>query len=78
MELASMTSSRKPAIIDRLMNEVAIYGGLPLRRCDIYRLATEHLGSQAGPPFGADFFAFSPEAVEMEPWPLEEARRIMA
>jgi hypothetical protein len=65
-------------ILDRMMNEVAVYGGLPLRRCDILRLATEHLGKDAGEPFGAQYFAFHPPAVELEPWPLEEARRIMA
>jgi hypothetical protein len=48
--------------IDRIMNEVALYGGLPLRRGDILKLAKEHLGP----------------AVETEPWPYDEARKVMS
>lgn len=72
-----MGRQRHETVVTRLMNEVIIYGGLPMRRADVYTLCTEHLGEHAGPPFGADFFAFYPPAVELEPWPLEEARRIM-
>jgi hypothetical protein len=65
-------------ILSRLLAEVAIYGGLPMRRGDIYTLAAEHMGERAGGRFGADYFAFHPPAVDAEPWPLEEARREMA
>lgn len=71
-------TSGRHTLVTRLMNEVAIYGGLPLRRYDILTLATEDLGSQANTKFGAQWFAFHGPAVEMEPWPLEEARRILA
>lgn len=69
----------KPTLATRLMNEVIIYGGLPMRRCDVYTLAAEHLGSHARDRFGADWFAFGPYAkvVDMEPWTLAEAREIM-
>ena len=73
--------SRTPArqtLVTRLMNEVVIYGGLPPRRCDILTLATEDLGSQAGTKFGAQWFAFHGPAVNFEPWPLEQAREILA
>jgi len=65
-------------VLDRIMNEVALYGGLPLRRGDILRLAEEHLGAGAREPFGAQYFALHGPAVDIEPWPYEEARRIMA
>jgi hypothetical protein len=64
-------------LAQRISEEVTIYGGLPMRRRDVYILASEHLGSDAGPPFGADWFAFGGATVDAEPWPLEEARRIM-
>lgn len=63
-------------MIDRLMEEVALYGGLPLRRGDILRLAQEHMPG-VGEPFGPAYFAFHGPAVDFEPWPLEEARRVM-
>lgn len=68
---------RRPDALRRIMEEVVIYGGLPMRRCDVYALACEHLGDQAGRPFGADWFAFGPEPVELEPYSLADARRIM-
>ena len=68
---------RRPKLIDRLMNEVAIYGGLPMRRGDIVTLATEHMGERAREPFGAQYFALHGAAVDAEPWPLEDARRVM-
>jgi hypothetical protein len=60
-----------------LMNEVILYGGLPMRRADVFALATEHMGDRAGRRFGADYFAFRPTAVDAEPWPLDEARELM-
>ena len=66
-------------LVDRMMNEVKLYGGVPMRRCDIYTLATEHLGKHARDRFGADYFAFSGDAVEgVAPLPLDVARRIHA
>ena len=69
---------KKRRFMDELMNEVALYGGLPMRRADIYTLAAEHLGQHASGRFGADYFAFRPPAVDMEPWPLDEARELCA
>jgi hypothetical protein len=69
-------STKRTTLVDRIMNEVALYGGLPMRRCDIYTLATEHLGEHAGAPFGADWFAFHPVTVNVEPLSLGMARRI--
>lgn len=68
--------SRRETLCDRIMNEVTIYGGLPLRRADVYTLASEHQGGYHG-KFGADYFAFAFEAVDMEPWPIDHAREIM-
>ena len=64
--------------VTRLLNEVIIYGGLPLRRGDVFTLATEHLGADAGKRFGADWFAFHPPAVDMEPVSLEFFRSLDA
>lgn len=69
--------SKRITIIDRLMNEVTLYGGLPMRRCDVLRLATEHMGEHAKEPFGAQYFAMHGQTVEMEPWDLDEARQVM-
>lgn len=71
----------RTTLVDRMMNELTIYGGLVMRRCDVLRLAKEHLGEHAKEPFGAQYFAFHPPALEdqtLEPWPLEEARKIMS
>lgn len=64
-------------LVSKMMNEVAIYGGLPMRRADIITLATEHMGEHAREPFGAQYFALHGPAVDLEPWPLDEAREIM-
>ena len=69
---------KRPTLADRLLSEVTIYGGLPMRRADIVVLAAEHLGDDAGEPFGAYYFALHGPAVDAEPWPLDEARKIMA
>lgn len=63
-------------VLERIFNEVKIYGGLPMRRGDIAVLAREHMGPEAREPFGPQYFAFHGPAVDMEPWPLDEARRI--
>lgn len=67
---------RRQTLADKIMNEVTIYGGLPMRRADVYTLAREHQGEYRG-RFGADYLAFARDAVDMEPWPLDEAREIM-
>ncbi len=64
-------------LVDRLLNEVANYGGLALRRGDIHTLATEHLGAHAGEPFGAWYFALHGPALDGEPFDLETARDMM-
>lgn len=64
---------------DQLLNEVALYGGFPLRRCDILTVAAEDIGkANAGRTFGADWFAFHPPAVNMDPWPIDEYRAEIA
>lgn len=69
--------SRK-SLVSHLMNEVTNYGGLPMRRCDVLRLATEHMGEHARPPFGAEYFAFAGPTVNANPWTLEAAREVMS
>lgn len=64
-------------MVTQIMNEVTLYGGLPMRRCDILILAWEHMGEGAREPFGAQYFALHGPAVAMEPWPLAEARKVM-
>lgn len=67
----------KQNLVSALMSEVAIYGGLPMRRSDILILATEHLGEYAGAKFGAQWFALHGPAVEMDPWQIDQAREVM-
>ena len=69
---------RGRSLAQQLFDEVTIYGGLPMRRADVMVLATEHMGASAGPPFGADWLAFGCPAVDLPPWSLEEARKVMA
>lgn len=64
-------------LIDRIMNEVTMYGGLPMRRGDVIVLATEHLGEHAGEPFGAQYFALRGDVVDADPWSLEAAREVL-
>jgi len=60
--------------VDQLMNETIMYGGLPLRRCDVYRDCLRQTGSK----WAADMAAFSPshEAVDLEPLTLDEFTNI--
>ena len=63
----------------RVMNEVICFGGIPLRRCDAYSIACEsdpewRAGDPASGMFGPDYQAFAPEAINAEPYTLEEAR----
>lgn len=67
---------RKPSFIDNLMSETVLYGGLPMRRCDVLRVATEDMGERAPKLYGPDYFAFFPPAVEAEPLTIEQFRAI--
>jgi hypothetical protein len=48
-----------------------------MRRCDVLRLAKEHMGERAKEPFGAQYFALHGPAIGAEPWLLDEARKVM-
>jgi hypothetical protein len=55
--------------MDELMNEVIRYGGLPVRRYDVYRDALARTGNDQA----AQRFAFLPRAIEgVEPISREE------
>jgi hypothetical protein len=60
--------------MDKLANETILYGGLPLRRCDVYRDALERTGSWRA----ADMFAFglNKHAIDTPPMDYEEFKRI--
>jgi hypothetical protein len=49
----------KARLIDRVMEEVILYGGMPLRRRDVYRDALACTGSAKA----ADYFAFRQQEV---------------
>lgn len=66
----------RETLCDKIMNEVTIYGGLPMRRADVYILAREHQGDYRG-RFGTDYIAFVHKTVDVEPWPIDQAREIM-
>lgn len=67
----------RSTIIDNLMSEVIYYGGLPMRRADVYQAALEATGSHKA----ADMFAFSPNHKEApagtEPLSEYDIRRII-
>lgn len=67
---------RKLTCNDILMNEVISYGGIPMRRCDVYQHGLKN-GRGIG-YFGADYSAFAPAAIDEEPWTLEEFERLEA
>lgn len=46
----------KRTVVDDMMSEVILYGGLPVRRYDVYRDVLARTGSK----WAADMFAFSP------------------
>jgi len=66
----------KETMASRMMNETILYGGLPLRRCDVHRDVLARTGSA----WAADMAAFSPrhEAVDYEPLSLAEFQGIFA
>lgn len=64
--------STRPKLMERVMDEVVYYGGIPLRRRDVFRHATEKCGLKAS-RFGADFAAMTPKALtDVEPYTFEE------
>lgn len=73
---------RRPTVVDKVMNEVTLYGGIAMRRADAYTLASEHMGESAGGRFGADWFAFGGPRFEVpegrRACTLEEAREILS
>ena len=64
----------RSTIVADLMNETILYGGLPLRRCDVYKDALDRTGSR----WAADMFAFAPhhKAVDVKPLDYDEFQAI--
>lgn len=65
----------RATVADKLMNEVIVMGGLPLRRMDAHALLRE-----AGHDNGTcGMFAFGPNAraVDVEPMSIDEARPLV-
>lgn len=70
---------KRQTLTDKIMNEVIIFGGIPLRRCDAFTIAQENQPDwNPGDKFGCDYQAFAPKAVDMEPYTLEEYRALEA
>lgn len=46
---------------DAVLNQVILYGGLPVRRCDVYRDALRRTGDKRA----ADMFAFGPQVTPL-------------
>ena len=61
---------RRRTLIDELMAEVILYGGLPVRRADAYEDALMRTGSHKL----ADAYAFGPraKAIDAEPLTVEQ------
>jgi len=57
-----------------LMQETITFGGLPMRRCDVYQYVSKQIGPEA-----ADFFAFGPTTKPTDhiPLSLEEFEAIV-
>lgn len=55
------------------LDEVCRYGGVLMRRADVYALCLEHTGNKRC----ADFFAFGGARADGEPTSLDEARRLL-
>lgn len=55
-------------VLDEIMHEVILYGGLPVRRGDVYVDALARTGST----WAADRFAFLPPAIDAEPLTKEQ------
>lgn len=67
-----MTRTKQPTILDRIMNEVILLGGLPVTRATAYRI----MKADGHDERTADYFSFSfktrtaPEGTE--PWTFEQ------
>lgn len=76
--MGTKPAKAKERITDKLMNEVIIYGGLPVRRKDVYRDALRRTGSTKA----ADMFAFGqqtkPAPEGWEPLSYDELQKIDA
>lgn len=57
---------------DRFVNEVIVYGGVPMRRCDVYAVCLEDTQDKRC----ADYFAFgsAQKAIDAEPVSIAEFR----
>ncbi|KKK60463.1 hypothetical protein LCGC14_3024090 [marine sediment metagenome] len=62
--------------MDAYLNEAILYGGIPLRRGDVYLVCLEDTGSR----WAADFCAFGPNypRTEQEPWTRTQFREALA
>ena len=69
---------KKITLADIVVNEIIIYGGLPMSRKDVYRDALNRTGSTKA----ADMFAFGPNTKiapsNHEPYTLEEFNQIVS
>lgn len=65
-------SSRRKRMVDDLVSEVILFGGLPLRRRDVVKI----MQAEGHDPRKIAYFAFHAEAVDLEPLTLAEYRRI--
>lgn len=59
--------SAAATLVERMLFETVMYGGLPCRRADVYRDVFDRTGDKRA----ADLFAFSKPAVGLVPLPYE-------
>ena len=73
-KVTARTTHHRETFMDKLANETILYGGLPLRRCDVYRDALERTGSHRA----AEMFAcsLSKHAIDTPALTYEEFKRI--
>lgn len=68
------TRKARNPLIDALMNETILYGGIPLRRSDAY---TDALWATKSHRAAEEFaFGFRTRPTTEEPWTLEKFRRL--
>ena len=58
--------TKPPAKIQACFDQIISYGGLPMRRADVYAAALHDTGSKRA----ADLFAFGPNAMPMDCEPI--------
>lgn len=63
---------RRGRLVDEVLSETILFGGLPLRRVDAVKLMQE----ERQDPRAIAYFAFQPKAVDLEPLSLAEYKRI--